>query len=79
MTTKEEFDARIEEARRWVASGDELAVTTSDRVIAALADERDRLAALLVRADDMLRFYNSEKFEHHDRRRWLDDYAKEGI
>lgn len=46
MVTKEQIDERVEEARRWVASGDELAMTNSDRVIAALADKSDRLAPL---------------------------------
>jgi hypothetical protein len=45
MVTKEQIEERIEEARRWVASGDELAMTNSDQVIVAIAGERDRLAA----------------------------------
>lgn len=55
MVTKDEVAARVEEARRWVASGDELAVTTSDRVIAALADERDELRAELAAGNERLR------------------------
>jgi hypothetical protein len=47
--TAEEIAARIKEASGWVDSGDELAATLSDRVIVALAAERDSLAALAER------------------------------
>ncbi len=36
----------------------------------------DEIMELLTRADDILSYYNSGQFEHHDRRRWLADYAR---
>ncbi len=50
--------------------------TQENHVIIALADQRDELVALLARADDMLKFYNSGQFEHFDREKWLADYVR---
>jgi hypothetical protein len=46
MVTKEQIDERVEEARRWVASGDELAMTVSDQVIVVLAAQVSGMLAM---------------------------------